>query len=112
VASLHIDQLLGIARRIARGEVPARQDNECFTAGAFDLLIVHAQGDEAFRLLSELCAQFPHERSAGGDLRGYYQLLTQVARQTSTTEMLSGMSDILAAAPELSGELRGWYRAS
>jgi hypothetical protein len=112
VVSPYIDQLLGIARQISWGEVPAYQHNECFTAGAFDLLIVHSKGAEAFELLSELCKRFPVERSEGGDLRGYYQLLTQVARKTETTEMPEGMPEILAAAPELCGELRDWYRVS
>lgn len=107
-----VDQLLSIARRVAAGEIPSYQHNECFTAGAFDLLIVHARGEKAFELLAELCARFPAEREACGDLRGYYRLLSQVARLTDTTEMPDGMEEILAASPELSKELRDWYRGA
>ena len=107
-----VDQLLDIARSVSRGEVPPYQHNECFTAGAFDLLLVHAQGAEAFDLLAELCARLPVERNAGGDLRGYYLLLSQVARKTMTTEMPKGMAEVLAASPELSSDLRDWYRAA
>ena len=105
-----VDQLLDMARRVANGEVPPHQDNECFTSGAFDLLLVHAQGAEAFDLLTELCARLPVERKTGGDLRGYYWLLSQVARQTQTTEMPKGMAEALAASPDLSSDLRAWYR--
>ena len=108
--TLRVDQLLDIARRVANGKSVRYQSNECFTAGAFDGLLVHAQGAEAFDLLSELCARFPVERQTGGDLRGYYGLLSQVARQTRTTEMPNGMAEALAAAPELSSDLRAWYR--
>jgi hypothetical protein len=62
VASSYVDQLLTISRRIAGGEIPAHQHNECFTAGAFDLLVVHAQGAAAFQLLTDLCARFSGER--------------------------------------------------
>ena len=112
MASSYVDQLLAISRRIAGGEIPAHQHNECFTAGAFDLLVVHARGAEAFQLLTDLCARFPAERDAGGDLSGYYNLLAQVARQTATTEMPQGMSQVISAFPKLSNELREWYRAA
>ena len=82
-----VDQLLDIARRISLGEIPPYQHNELYTAGAFDLLIVHARGDAAFKLIAEICARFPSERHKGGDLSGYYQLLTQLARQSDTTQM-------------------------
>ena len=112
MASSHVDQLIKIARRIGRGEIPAHEHNECFTAGAFDLLLVHAHGAEAFQLLTDLCARFGTERDAGDDLRGYFSLLSQVARQTATTEMPKGMAEVISACPELSGELRDWYRAA
>jgi hypothetical protein len=111
VASSYVDQLITIARRISGGLIPAREHNEYFTAGAFDLLVVHAHGAEAFQLLTDLCARFPAERDAGGDLRGYYGLLSQVARQTATTEMPLGMAEVISSCPELAGELRDWYRA-
>jgi hypothetical protein len=112
LASSYLDQLLTISRRIADGEIPAHEHNECFTAGAFDLLVVHARGAEAFQLLTDLCARFPAERDVGGNLSGYYNLLAQVARQTGTTEMPQGMTQVMSACPELSSELREWYRAA
>ena len=105
-----VDQLLHMARRVSAGEVPPYQHNECFTSGAFDLLLVHTEGAEAFDLLAQLCARFPAERKDGTNLRGYYLLLSRVARQTNTTEMPEGMAEVMAASPELSGDLRDWYR--
>jgi hypothetical protein len=104
------DQLLEIARQLSSGQVPAHQHNECFTSGAFDLLIVHAQDGEAFDLLQELCGRMPSERARGGSLSGYYQLISQLARQTHTTQMPEGMAQIIAADAELSKELQAWYR--
>jgi hypothetical protein len=107
----HIDRLLEVARQISAGQVPEYEHNECFTAGAFDLLLVRAHGEEAFSLLTELCARFPEEHEKSKNMRGYYELLTQIARQTGTTEMPVGMACVLNAYLELSGELRSWYRA-
>ena len=112
MAIASVDQLLEIARRVSRGEIPAYQHNECFTVGAFDLLVVHAKGAEAFELLSQLCARFHAEQATGADLRGYYQLLSQVAQQTATTEMPHGIAEVIDAFPSLSADLRGWYRAA
>ena len=107
-----VDQLLDIARSISLGEVPPYQHNELYTAGAFDLLIVHARGDGAFELIAEICARFPSERHKGGDLRGYYQLLSQLARQSDTTQMPPGLAEVIAAEPHMSTELKAWYRAA
>jgi hypothetical protein len=106
----HVDRLLELARRISSGKMPEYENNECFTAGAFDLLLAKAHGQEAFSLLTELCERFPEE-SAKSDMRGYFVLLAQVARQSGTTEMPSGMKSVLEVAPELAAELRSWYRA-
>jgi hypothetical protein len=106
-----VEQLLSIANAISRGEIPAYQHNECFTSGAFDLLLVHAQGAEAFSLLEQLGQHYDFAVSSGNSLTGYYQLLTQLARQTNTTEMPRGLQAIISAHPELSDELRAWYRS-
>ena len=42
------DDLLKIATGISYGEVPPYQHIECFTAGAFDQLLINARGSEAF----------------------------------------------------------------
>ena len=107
-----VDHLLDIARRISLGETPPYQHNELCTAGAFDQLIVHASGDAAFKLIAEICARFPSERQNSGDLRGYYQLLTQLARQSDTTQMPPGLAEVIAADPNMSSELKAWYRAA
>ena len=107
-----IDNLLDIARRVSMGEIPPYQHNELYTAGAFDGLIVHVRDGEALKLITELCARFSSERLRADDMRGYYQLLTQLARQSNTTEMPPGMADIIASEPNLSRGLSTWYRAA
>jgi hypothetical protein len=44
--SRRIEELLGIAAAIGRGQIPRYQHNECFTTGAFDPLLVNARGAE------------------------------------------------------------------
>lgn len=105
-----VDELLGAALRIARGEVPEYQHNECFTSGAFDLLLVNVDGSSAYKLLCELCERYGAVKRAGSDLKGYYLLLGQVARQSNTTEVPHGMELVVRDNPALSGELRDWYR--
>jgi hypothetical protein len=105
-----IDELLQIANAISRGEVPAHQHNECYTTGAFDLLLLHASGGEAFAMLESLCQRFESVRASGNGMAGYYQLATLLARQSNTNEEPSGMRAIISAAPELSDGLRSWYR--
>lgn len=105
-----IEKLLDIAGKISRGETPEYQHNECFTAGAFDLLLVNAHGAYAYDLLVEICAGFDSISSSTRDSKGYYLLVSQLATQTKTTEMPKGMQSIIASNPELSGELKQWYR--
>lgn len=110
--STRVDELLNVARCVSRGEIPPYQHNESYTSGAFDLLVVHTSDGDAFRLLKELCARFPSEQAECPNLKGYYQLLSQLARQTNTTEMPEGMREVIVAFPELSGDLRDWYHAA
>jgi hypothetical protein len=112
VAEDRVHQLLEIARSIGKGEIPPYQHNELFTAGAFNLLVVNARDADAFELLSEICGRFHIERDTCNDLRGYYMLVSQLARQSATTEMPNGMAQIIAAKPEFSAELRDWYRTA
>jgi hypothetical protein len=107
-----LDKLLEVARLVGTGNIPAYQHNECFTSGAFDSLVLNKLGSEAFDLLSALCERFPSERANGHDLRGFYQLLSQLACQTQTTELPKGMEEIMAVCPQLAGDLRHWYRVS
>lgn len=105
-----INGLLEIAGRISRGEIPPYEHNECYTSGAFDLLLVGARGPRAFELLTELCCRYSIVEEAGEGLEGYYHLLALIARQSDTTEMPSGMQTIISDHPELSRDLREWYR--
>ncbi len=108
--SSHIDELLAIANTISRGEIPKYQHNECYTAGAFDLLLINADASTAFELLTEACERFEVLRASGASMEGYYQLLSLLARQANTTEMPPGMLAIISEKPDLSAELRQWYR--
>lgn len=108
--TLRIDELLQIANAISRGEVPAYQHNECYTAGAFDLLLLHANGGEAFVMLESLCQRFESVKASGSGIAGYYLLATLLARQSNTTEEPSGIRAIISEEPELSSGLRSWYR--
>ena len=105
-----IDELLGVAAAIGRGETPPYQHNECFTAGAFDQLLVNVHGSEAFELLGRLCDRLNAGAIPEGDLSGYFQLLTQVAQQSDTTQMPAGLLPVINMHPEWSRELRHWYR--
>lgn len=104
-----LDQLLTIAGAISRGEVPPYQHNECFTAGAYDLLLIKARGAEAFDLLQALCDRYDSVR-ASGELPGYFYLIAQLVHQSDTTEMPHGLEAIMAAHPELTRQIGTWYR--
>lgn len=105
-----LTELLDVAKRVCRGEVPGYEHNECFTAGAFDLLLIHAKGAEAFSMLQDLCGRYPGLASSDEDRRGFFLLLTQLARQSGTTQVPDGLIAIVAEHPDLSAELRAWYR--
>ena len=105
-----LDKLISIANGISAGEIPEYQHNECFTSGAFDLLLINAHGDEAFELLSGLCSRFSSITSKSENHKGFYLLASQLAVQTKTTEMPEGMESFINSAPELSKELKQWYR--
>ncbi|WP_157622898.1 hypothetical protein [Solimonas soli] len=107
-----VDQLLSIASAISRGEIPPYQHNECFTSGAFDLLVINAHGAKAFDLLQQVCARYGEIKSSGIPLSGYFKLLEILARQSNTTEQPQGIQAIISEQPELSRELRSWYRAA
>lgn len=105
-----LEQMLNVAASISRGEIPPYQYNECFTSGAFDLLLVNVVDSEAFDLLREACGRYEELKSSGLELRGYYLLLSQLAYQSNTTEVPAGMADVIKENPELSTDLRKWYR--
>ena len=105
-----VDELLRVAAAISRGEVPPFASNECFTAGAFDLLLVNARADEAFELLQAVCDRYGSMVASGHSLSGYFMLIAQLARQADTTEMPRGLDAIMASHPEQADEIATWYR--
>ena len=104
-----LDELLKICAEISRGDAPSYQHNECFTAGAYDLLILKSRGEEAFKLLEALCDRYDAARSTG-ILSGYFELIYDLANKSGTTEIPRGLDAIIAAHPELTHEIRAWYR--
>ncbi|WP_211831183.1 hypothetical protein [Kistimonas asteriae] len=105
-----LDKLINIAKQISRGEIPEYQNNERFTSGAFDLLLVNAHGPEAFSLLSDLCSRVEALEDHPVDMKGIYLLASQLAVQSRTTEMPAGMERMILSNPSLSKELSQWYR--
>ena len=105
-----VDELVRISGAISRGDMSSYQSNECYTVGAFDLLLVKAHGADAFQLVEALCGRYPSVKASGDSPTGYFGLLTQLARQSGTTEVPQGLGAIIAQHPELSTDLRAWYR--
>lgn len=105
-----LDKLIDVANQVSRGEIPEYQHNECYTSGAFDLLLINAHGPEAFSLLSDLCARFESLNEQLGDMKGVYLLASLLAVQSKTTEMPIGMQGMIFIHPEYSKELSQWYR--
>lgn len=105
------DRLLVVAKEIGYGQIPAYQSNECFTSGAFDLIVFNS-GDTArnFQLLSELCSKYGQIKSDERFLKGYFYLLNQLSYATRTTEKPLGMKLILDENPDDTEELQEWYR--
>jgi hypothetical protein len=108
--STQLDDLLDVASGISRGEIPSYQHNECFTSGAFDLLLVNVRGGEAFQLLQDACGRYEALKARGAGMDGFYLLLSLLARQSNTTEMPDGMAVVIKENPALSADLREWYR--
>jgi hypothetical protein len=106
-----IDELLKIAKAIGYGEIPPYQHNECFTSGAFDLIVFKGSNTgRNFDLLSKLCDRYDEIKADNKFLKGYFYLLDQLAYATQTTERPSGMQRILEENPEATRELQVWYR--
>lgn len=105
------DRLLQIAKDIGYGHIPAYQNNECFTSGAFDLIVFN--GDDSaqnYQLLSELCRRYDQIKSDKKFLKGYFYLLNQLSYATQTTEKPAGLRTIIEENPDETLELREWYR--
>lgn len=106
-----ISELLRIAKAIGYGEIPPYQSCECFTSGAFDLIISNGSDPgRDFDLLSLLCCRYDEIKSDGKYLKGFIYLLNHLAYATQTTERPSGMRRILVENREATTELQAWYR--
>ena len=105
-----IDELMQAAAAISRGEILKYEHNECFTSGAFDLLLGDVRGQVYFELLRSLCGRIVNLIGSDSELEGYYLLLNEVVSRTDTTQMPQGMQSIIDAHPLLSHNLRIWYR--
>src|SRR5688572_25465609 len=104
------DELIHIASQIGRGVIPPYQHEECYTSGAYDLLLVNASGADAFELLGELCGRYVAVDPSQPSLAAYFDLLAQVARLSQTTELPTALPGVMARHPDLAGDLRAWYR--
>ena len=107
-----VDQLLDAAKAIGRGDIPPYQHCETYTTGAFDLLLVHKRGGDAFDLLSAVCQRYGEVKEDQRHLKGYFYLLGQLVRQSETTELPKGMEMIITENPGLAHDLQEWYRTS
>ncbi len=106
-----IEDLLEAAKAIGYGQVPAFKEAKSYTIGAFDFIIANAkEKQKAFALLQRLCAEYPRIQHDQKWMQGYLFLLAQFASATDTTEMPTGMEEILAEQSECAKDLRKWYR--
>ena len=99
------------ARAVGYGELPPYQHGECFTIGAFDLILISsADKGFAFDLLRAICDRYDSVKGDSKFLNGYVYLLSQVARAAATTELPEGMKKIITDNPTQTNELQEWYR--
>ena len=109
--STTITALMDAAKAVGYGEIPPYQHCECFTVGAFDLILINSANKErVFELLDAVCAKYNEVKEDKRYLDGFIYLLTELARSTDTTEMPSGIRQIITDNPEKTRELQDWYR--
>jgi hypothetical protein len=107
-----IEKLLQVARTIGNGELPPYEAYKHFTIGAFDILLINTEKGVAFDLLEGVCAKYDCGCLDGNFLNGYIFVVTTLARASNTTQLPAGMMRILTENPDITGELRAWYRIS
>ena len=102
---------MATAKAIGYGEIPPFQHCECFTIGAFDLILINtADKAAAFTLLQVVCDNYATVKDDDKFLKGYFYLLSQLARATDTTQLPEGMTRIIRDNPTQTNELQEWYR--
>ena len=95
-----IEKLMAAAKAVGYGEIPPYMHDECFTIGAFDLIILDSSDrGQNFRILEEICHKYEKIRNDPKFLSGYLYLLAQLARSTGTTELPAGMKKIFDEHP-------------
>lgn|GEM_PF-5115214 len=102
-------ELLAIARQIGSGLIPQFRQSEAFTAGAFDMVFTNLHDEDAFRLLCYACKQYDSIKSDTQTLVGFIYIVSDLARQSATTELPPGMGQIIVNNPDQTSELRKWY---
>jgi hypothetical protein len=106
-----VDELLRIGKAIGYGQIPPYQSNETFTSGAFDLIIFNGSDPARnFDLLSALCGRYDQVKVDARFRKGFFYLLNQLSYATRTTELPTGLTEILDDQPEETKELQVWYR--
>jgi hypothetical protein len=105
------EKLMEAAKQVGYGQIPPYQHSECFTTGAFDLILsTPPRNGSAFELSQAVCAEYDSVKEDTNFLQGYIYLLNQLARASGTTELPDGMRSIIADNPTQTGEFQEWYR--
>ena len=105
-----IEKLLTIANDQGNGRIPELQHNECYTSGAFDILLFGIRGAEAFQITEKLCSKYEDIKNDASLLKGYLMLLDSIVPLTETTELPKGMRTILLENADAVSNLIKWYR--
>ena len=80
---------------IGYGEIPPLQSNECFTAGAFDLIIFNGENRARnFSLLTLICDRYEEVKNDENFLKRYLYIWYQLSYVTDTTEKPEGIKKI------------------
>ncbi len=106
-----VEKLMETAKAIGYGKIPPYQHSECFTIGAFDLILINATDKgSAFELLQAVCNNYATVKNDDKFLEGYVYLLRQLAGATDTTQLPEGMTRIIRENPTQTNGLQEWYR--
>jgi len=110
---LRVDDLMNAARAVGYKRIPQYQHSECFTTGAFDLILINRKDKgRNFELLESVCSRYEDVQDDEKFLEGFIFLLGELARSTDTSEMPRGMRKIISDNPSKTKELQQWYRTN
>ena len=106
-----VKTLMDAAKAVGYGKIPPLQHCECFTIGAFDLIIFNSSDTgQNYDTLKEICGRYHEVKSDKKYLEGYIYLLNQLVPATGTTELPEGMKVIMDENPSKTKSLHEWYR--